>query len=209
MKTFNVIAFGSYLPAVSSKQRTLLTDALLRLSTAARKNGSFIKVSVAENDQATPLILRTCKALSIECEVKAGDVIRSETQDVDNTFLLILRVRAGSINSDEVREKVDTLDEYVNRIFTALSPACQFKDLITFVKDADLEQGGRSLHLDDFKPSHQHYNRTGSYSDLNGYIDQWFAGVRKEAPDKYHDLDKAPPSSDAVNTKMAADPSLS
>ena len=214
MTQFKVVAFGNYSPLVSPRLRSKLSDALLRLQTASERNGSDMVVYVGSLDSARALVMRTCHSLQIECIEVTGNEIAKIVKDPKHAFMLVLRTVAGKLSRQGYIDTVDNLVEYVDEVLERLEPECESSDIVVEISDKDFGPGvfGPGLTLEntlaDGKLPAQEFERTGSYSDTNSYIDSWFDGVRTETDTPYHDLTSTPPSG-GVDHSIAAQPDRS
>ena len=209
MTQFKVVVFGNYSPLVSSRLRSKLSDALLRLQKASDRKGSDMVVYVGSLDSAKALVMRTCHALQIECVEVSGNEIAKIVKDPKYTFLLVLRTVAGKLSRQEYVDTVDGLVEYVDEVLDRLEPECESWDIVVEISDKDFGQGvNLDVTLGEGKLPAQEFERTGSYSDTNSYIDSWFDGVRTESDTPYHDLKSTPPSGE-VDPKIAVQPDRS
>lgn len=209
MAEFKVAVFGNYTPLVSSRIRYKLSDALLRLQKASARKGSEMVVYVGSLDSAKALILRTCNSLQIECVEVSGNEIAKLVKDPRHTFLIVLRTVAGKLSKQAYIDVVDGMIEYVDGVLDRLEPECETTDLVVELSDKDF---GTEVNLDtilgDGKLPAQVFERTGTYSDTNPYIESWFNGVRTETNTPYHDLTSSPPSGE-VDPKIAVQPDRS
>lgn len=209
MTQFKVVVFGNYSPLVSSRLRSKLSDALLRLQKASERKGSDMVVYVASLDSARALVMRACHSLQIPCVEVNGNEIAKLVKDPKYTFMLVLRTVAGKLSRQEYIDTVDGLVEYVDEVLDRLEPECESSEIVVEISDKDFGPGTMLYNtLANGKLPSQEFERTGSYSDTNSYIDSWFDGVRTETDTPYHDLTSSPPSGE-VDPKIAVQPDRS
>jgi hypothetical protein len=139
----------------------------------------------------------------------AGNELAKIVKDPKYTFLLVLRAVAGKLSRQEYVDTVDGLVEYVDEVLDRLEPECESWDVVVEISDKDFGPGIMlETTLVGGKLPAQEFERTGTYSDTNSYIESWFEGVRTETDTPYHDLTSSPPHGE-VDPKIAVQPDRS